>query len=187
MTSHTNGDKPRFLVVHDYGMGQVAWWIRARSAREIVETFAECEVLDTPEALEAAAGWALEEVDIDAPTMPPGLDGMRAERDGQRDLPGFGALAGRGIVYVVQPWDGDEDFEPSDYLVELDSDGRRLRQIEVREDGDAVRTDIDDWLFNPPFDLYDPELAECEIDKDEFERAWQAARPAPRDPSDFEI
>jgi hypothetical protein len=33
--------------------------------------------------------------------MPAGLDGLRAKRDRQRNLPGFGALAGRHVVYCA--------------------------------------------------------------------------------------
>lgn len=30
----------RYLVLHDYGMGGLWWWIRARSVREVRESFA---------------------------------------------------------------------------------------------------------------------------------------------------
>lgn len=62
--------KKRFLVLHDYGMGGVWWWVHARSAREVLETFAEVEVIDSPQAVDQAEGWDLAEVDIDSPTMP---------------------------------------------------------------------------------------------------------------------
>jgi len=119
--------KQRFLVLHDYGMGGLWWWIHARSAREVLETFADVEVVDGAEAVENAAEWQLDEVDIDAAAMPPGLDGLREKRDGQRDRPGFGALAGREIVYLRHRWDDD----PSTYLLEVGSDGRRIRQVEL--------------------------------------------------------
>jgi hypothetical protein len=54
---------------------------------------------------------------------------------------------------------------------ELDTTGRRLRQVELRPDGDPVATD--DWPFNPPFDLYDPRYAAMEISRAEFEEAWR--------------
>jgi hypothetical protein len=118
----------------------------------------------------------LTEVDIDAADMPPGLDGLREKRDAHRDRPGFGALAGREVVYLRRPWDEADDTEPSIYLEELGSDGRRLRQVEVYRDGTATKTGPDDGPFNPPTDLYDPDLVQWEITPDEFEQAWNQAR-----------
>lgn len=46
--------KRRFLILHDYGMGGSWWWVRARSAREVLETFAEVEVIEASEAIELA-------------------------------------------------------------------------------------------------------------------------------------
>jgi hypothetical protein len=43
-------------------------------------------------------------------------------------------------------------------------DGRRLRQIEIYLDGRATKTGPDDWPFNPPIDLYDPDLVQWETD-----------------------
>jgi hypothetical protein len=164
--------KQRYLVLHDYGMGGLWWWIHARSTREVLETFAEVEVVSHAEAIADAEERQLDEVDIDAPTMPPGLDGLRAKRDGQRDRPGFGALAGREIVYLRHRWDDD----PSTYLLEVGSDGRRVRQVELEEDGTTTKAHADSWPFNPPaVDLFDPRLPAEEIEAGEFERAWGAA------------
>jgi hypothetical protein len=166
--------KQRFLVLHDYGMGGLWWWVHARSAREVLETFAEVEIVDAPAHRARAEGWQLPEVDIDAPAMPAGLAELRATRDQQRGLPGFGALADRPVVYLRRAWDGDE---PAVYLVEVGPGGRRMRQVEVAEDGIATRTDLRDWPVNPPFvDLFDPQVLDLEIDRDDFERAWAAAR-----------
>jgi hypothetical protein len=177
MTSTTPTPKSRFLVLHGYGMGGARWWIHARSAREVLETFAEVEVVDSPEAIERAAG-DLDEVDIDEPAMPPGLDELRAKRDAQRGRPGFGALADRSIVHLRRRWDGDGD-EPATYFMEVGSDGRRLRQVELADDGTALKSGPDDWPFNPPvMDLFDPEWADKEIHPDEFEAAWLRARHA---------
>lgn len=160
----------RFLVLHDYGMGGLWWWVRARSAQEIVETFAEVEVVDDAEDLARFADDGLTEVDIGAPSMPAGLDGLRERRDAQRGRAGFGALAGRDRVWVRQP--GEEgEF----YAEELGPDGRRLRQVEIRPDGTLVATGPQDWAFNPPTDLYDPDLVSREISEDEFEHLWRAA------------
>jgi hypothetical protein len=173
------GKRP-FLTLHDYGMGGVWWWVRARSEREIRETFAWVEVVNDPEIVARFDGEALEEVDIDAPHMPPGLDGLRAERDAQRGRAGFGALADRDIVYLKRPWD-EEDEEPAVFLMEVGSDGRRIRQVELAEGGPAVRSGPDDWPFNPPVvDLFDPALAGQEISRSEFEEHW--ARAVPVDP-----
>lgn len=165
--------KQRFLVVHDYGMGGLWWWVHARSAREVRETFAEVEVIDHIEQLARAEAWSLDEVDIDADAMPAGLDGLRAKRERQRVQPGFGALADRSVVYLRQRWDEDD---PATYLMEIGSDGRRMRQVEVPDTGSAVKADDRDWPLNPPMvDLYDPTLLDLEIGRDEFERAWSAA------------
>jgi hypothetical protein len=49
--------------------------------------------------------------------------------------------------------------------------------VGVAQDGTAIRTDTEDWPFNPlSVDLFDPQLPDQEIDPDEFERAWVAAR-----------
>ncbi|MFJ4876328.1 hypothetical protein ACIP93_14090 [Streptomyces sp. NPDC088745] len=173
MTNLPSTPKSRFLVLNDYGMGGAWWWIHARSAREVLETFAEVEVIDSPEAIERA-GRNLDEVDIDEPAMPPGLDELRTMRDAQRGRPGFGALADRSIVHLRRRWDGDE---PATYFMEVGSDGRRLRQVELSDDGTALRSSPDDWSFNSPVvDLFDPEWADLEISPAEFEAAWLEAR-----------
>jgi hypothetical protein len=172
---HADGmSKQRYLVLHDYGMGGLWWWIHARSAWEVRETFAEVEVIDSPADVARAESWDLAEVDIDAVLMPAGLDGLRARRNSQRALPGFGALADRQVVYLRRRWDDDD---PATYLMEIGADGRRIRQVEVADDGSAIRTEAADWPFNPPLvDLFDPALPNQEIDRDEFEQAWAAAR-----------
>jgi hypothetical protein len=43
-------------------------------------------------------------------------------------------------------------------------------------DGTAIKTGPDDWPFNPPIDLFDPDLAQWEIDPSVFEQAWRQAR-----------
>lgn len=177
MTDADFGDKTRFLVLHDYGMGGLWWWIRARSVREVLETFAEVEVVDSPGAVERAESWGLAEVDIDAEAMPAGLDGLRDKRDAQRTRVGFGVLADRSVVHLRQRWDGGDGTEPVICVMEVGADGRRLRQVEVGDDGTALKSGPDDWPFNPPFaDLFDPELAGMEISPDEFEAAWLRAR-----------
>ncbi|MFD6316038.1 hypothetical protein ACIGCZ_25395 [Streptomyces nigra] len=177
MSDDTDMGKRRFLVLHDYGMGGCWWWVRARCEREILETFAWVEVVGDPEAVAARRqDGDVEEVDIDAPHMPPGLDGLRAERDAQRGREGFGALAGREVVFLRRRWD-EEDDDPAVYLMEVGSDGRRMRQVEVADDGTAVRSGPDDWPFNPPVvDLFDPVLVGQEISRSEFEEWWATAR-----------
>jgi hypothetical protein len=166
-----------FLVLHDYGMGGVWWWVRARSAREALETFAEVEVIDRPETLAWAEAQDVPEVNIDAVRMPPGLDQLRARRDVQRTCEGFGALADRSVVYLRRRWDGEGETDPATYLMEVGADGRRTRQVEVRQDGTALRSGPEDWAFNPPaVDLFDPELVGMQIGWDEFEAAWLGAQ-----------
>ncbi|WP_127507028.1 hypothetical protein [Actinoplanes solisilvae] len=168
--------KKRFLVLHDYGMGGLWWWIHARSEWEIAQTFAEVEVVTDPDALTRFPDGELAEVDIDAATMPAGLDGLREQRRAQRDRPGFGALAGREAVFLRRPWDEADETEPQIYYEHLGPDGRRLRQVEMYADGTAVRTGPEDWSFNPPNDLYDPDLAQWETGAQDFEEVWRRAR-----------
>ncbi|MGW2325286.1 hypothetical protein ACWC5C_05920 [Streptomyces sp. NPDC001700] len=179
MTSDDAARRKRpFLVLHDYGMGGVWWRIRARSEREILETFAWVEVVTDPEIVARFADQELDEADIDAPHMPAGLDDLRAERDAQRGREGFGALADRDIVHLRRRWDEDDE-EPVVYLMEVEPDGRRTRQVELAEDGTAVRSGPDDWVFNTPIvDLYDPALVGEEITRTEFEAHWARARQA---------
>lgn len=178
MTSDDAAHKRSFLALHDYGMGGVWWRVRARSEREVRETFAWVEVVTDPEIVARFEGEELDEVDVDDPRMPAGLDSLRAERDAQRGREGFGALADRDIVHLRRRWD-EEDDEPVVYLMEVESDGRRIRQVELAEDGTAVRSGPDDWPFNPPIvDLFDPALEGQEISRTEFEEHWARARPA---------
>ncbi|MEV0292909.1 hypothetical protein [Nocardia sp. NPDC050710] len=166
----------RFLVLHDYGMGGLWWWVHAQSPRHVLETFAEVEVIDDVDTVERAESWALDEVAHDATDLPAGLDDLRAQRDRQRAHPGFGALADRDIVYLRRRWDGAEGVDPADYFMEVGHDGRRTRQVEVRDDGTAFKSTPDDWAFNPPVvDLFDPELPNEEITRGAFETAWARA------------
>jgi len=103
-------------------MGELWWWVRARSPREILEAFANVEVVDYSETVERAATWNLDEADIDAPNLPPGLERRPAS---QREHSDFGALADRELVHLRRPWD-EEDEEHTVYYWEVESDGRRL-------------------------------------------------------------
>ncbi|MEU9128882.1 hypothetical protein AB0D08_12370 [Kitasatospora sp. NPDC048540] len=176
MTTTDTPAKHRFLVLHDYGMGGSWWWVRARSVREILETFAWTEVVSDPETVARFEEDDLDDVDIDAPQMPPGLDGLRAERDAQRGRPGFGALADRDVVHLRRRWDEDDEASVL-CLMEVGTDGRRSRQVELNEDGTGVRSGPDDWPFNPPVvDLFDPVVAGWLISAQEFEEQWARAR-----------
>ncbi|MEH6373520.1 hypothetical protein V7793_04040 [Streptomyces sp. KLMMK] len=178
MTGTDAAPKTRFLVLHDYGMGGAWWWVFARSEREIVETFAWAEVVTDPETVAWREGDdGIPEVDIDAPQMPPGLDGLRAEREAQREHPGFGALADKEVVYLRRRWDDEDDEGLAVYLMEVSPDGRRMRQVELAEDGTAVKSTPDDWIFNTPIvDLFAPESVAQEISREEFEEQWARAR-----------
>jgi len=181
MIAEEGAPKQRFLILHDYGMGG-SWWVRARSVRQVLETFAEVEVIKAPDAIEQAKAWDLEEADVDAPSMPAGLDELHAKRQEQRHLPGFGALADRTIIYLRRRWDGDDGVDPAVHLMEIGTDGRPLRQVELTEDGHAFKSDPDDWTFNPPVvDVFDPDLKDLEIGRDDFETAWHRASRDVRD------
>ncbi|MFF3323792.1 hypothetical protein [Streptomyces sp. NPDC002889] len=166
--------KTRYLVLHDYGMGGLWWWVWAQSEHEIVLACAEVEVVTDAETVRRAQTWSLEETSVDAPDPNP-LSDLRAKRDAQRDQPGFGALAGRDHVHLREREDDDETV----CLTEIGPDGRRLRQVEIEPDGGCVRTGVDDWPFNPPYDLHDPRYASMEIGREEFEEAWRRARRVP--------
>lgn len=171
---YRDGEKDRYLVCHDYGMGALWWWVTARNATEIMERVADVVVATSSESIARFADGELEEVDIDAPDENP-LTSLKATRDEQRGKPGFGALVGRGTVYVRQAWDENGDGRLDHYLMELGQDGYRVRQVVEHADGRRVKTDDDDWPFNPPFDLYDPELGLAEVDRAVFEAAWDNA------------
>ncbi|MEU7631893.1 hypothetical protein AB0C34_18170 [Nocardia sp. NPDC049220] len=170
--------KQRFLVCHDYGMGGCWWWVHARSAREITETFAEIWVIDDLERLADALEWDLDEVDVDD-LADSGLQDLRARRNAQRSRTGFGVLSDRELLYIRQRWDGDGVLA-ADYLIEI-TNSYRTRQVEVRDTGEMIRTGLDDFPLNPPIDLWDPDLADQEITPEEFEKAWDSAVPASED------
>ncbi len=162
-------DKPRHLVVHDYGMGGVWWWVRAASPEEIVETIAEVEVVADPSGAGVDTD-ALDEADLDALTDEL-LIALRDRRTAQRSRPGYGVLAGRERVYLR---DDDEEYEGVAFLSEVGPDGRRLRQVELFPDGAGVRSD--EFPIDPPVDLRDPRYLAMEIDSRTFEDAWRTAR-----------
>ncbi|GAA4616426.1 hypothetical protein GCM10023195_73060 [Actinoallomurus liliacearum] len=178
MTHSPTAAKSRYLVLHDYGMGGLWWWIRASSARQIIDTCAEVEVITDPEAVARAETWSLDEVDIDALSADPALASLRDKRDGYRHEPGYGALVGRDRVHLDMP---SEDEDDTRYLVEFGPDGRWLRQVTLTGDGPGTRTDSENWPINPPIDLYDPRYVAMEIDVSRFEDAWSRALPAPDD------
>ncbi|MFF3691511.1 hypothetical protein [Streptomyces sp. NPDC002187] len=177
MSEQAEAGTTRHLVLHDYGMGGVWWWVWAHSAQEIVEACAEVEVVTDADSVRRAETWGLEEIRLDAPDPGP-LSRLRAQRDAQRDQPGFGVLAGRDRVYPGEREDGEGTL----WLMELGPDGRRLRQVEIGPQDEGIRTGPDDWPFNPPHDLHDPRYAAMEIGADEFEKAWRRARREPEGP-----
>ncbi|WP_228810482.1 hypothetical protein [Nocardia otitidiscaviarum] len=167
--------KQRFLVCHDYGMGGLWWWVHARSAREVAETFAETRVVADGERLADAQGWGLDEVDIDGP-VDSALNSLRAKRLSQRNRAGFGMLADREVLYTRQRWEGEDGAPAADYLTEI-THGYRTRQVEIRDNGESIRTGLDDFPLNPPIDLWDPDLVDSQIAAEEFETAWDRAAP----------
>ena len=133
-------------------------------------------IVDHWDAIVRAEAWGLDEVDVDAATVSEGLDELRTQRDAQRDRPGFGAPAGRSVVHLRRRWDAGEGVDPAIHLMEVGADGRRLRQVEPSEDGAAIKSGPDDWLFNPPVVyLFDPDLVGLEIGREAFESEWLRA------------
>ncbi|WP_017593103.1 hypothetical protein [Nocardiopsis potens] len=173
---------PRYLIVHDYGMGGVWSWVRAGSAEEVLDACAEVEVVTDPEVVaRMEASDRMEEADLDDPAPGSLVAALRAKRDAYRHLPGYGELAGRDRVHLR--WDEQEDGEEeSVFLVELGPDGRQLRNVEILPDGGKTRRYMADWPINPPTDLYDPKYLAMLIGAEEFEAAWRSARTEP----DFE-
>ncbi|MEU7480064.1 hypothetical protein AB0A63_29050 [Lentzea sp. NPDC042327] len=163
----------RFLVLHDYGMGGLSWWIWADSADQIVRTLAEVEVITNPDAVRQAEEWGLEEFELRDVDGDPVLRRMRDDRLRQRDQPGFGVLAGRERVYL-RTFD-----QGTAYLLEIGEDGRQLRQVEVKADGTLLSSTMEGWPINPPIDLHDPQYVPMEIPEREFEDAWCRAVPDP--------
>lgn len=164
-----------YLVLHDYGMGSLWWWIRASSEEEITDAFAEVEIVTDPKSIAAARTWDLDELDIEDAKHGK-LASFHDTRLRQRRDPAFGRLLGRDRVYLRLP---DDEGQGTEWLTEHGPDGRRLRQVEVRADGTALTSDPENWPFNPPFDLGDPQLANCEISRAEFEHAWASGTPDP--------
>jgi hypothetical protein len=161
----------RFLVLHDYGMGGLWWWISAPNEAAILDTFAEVEIVSDNAWVESVSTWQppLKEVTIGGP-YPPGLSDLAAKRDEQRKEPGYSALAGAPRVYLKRD---DPEEEGVVWFSELGPDGRRLREIERRADGTAVGRS--QWIMNPPEDLRDPELARHVCTVEEFESVWRSA------------
>jgi hypothetical protein len=164
----------RFLVLHDYGMGGLWWWITASSAQEITSVFADVEIIDDPELIDRVATWDLQEL-----TMPEAMAGPLASfyetRQRQRQDPAFGRLLGQEPVYLKLP---DPHVDGRVWYSEHDRTGRRTRQVQVEPDGTMVPTTQDDWPLNPPYDLGEPKTAAGEISAEDFETTWrQATRP----------
>ncbi len=163
----------RFLVLHDYGMGGLWWWVWARSPEEIVDVVAEVEVVTDGAAMQRVGSWGLEAVHLHAVDLG-SLTDLRDQRAAHRYLPGFGVLAARALVYLRED---SPEYGGAVYLTEVGPDGRRLRQVEQLATGDSLRTD--DWPFNSPIDLRDPQYVPKEISPEAFEAAWHNARPDP--------
>lgn len=170
MKEQGSGTKNRYLVLHDYGMGGLWCWVWARSPDEILDAVAEVEVVTDDTIVQRMGSDELDEIDIDAlPDSP--LADLHEQRLAHRNLPGYGVLANRAQVYLR---DASPDYDGVVYLAEFGPDGRRLREVAQRPDGDCLRSD--DWPFNPPIDLRDPQYVPMQISAEAFEDAWRRAR-----------
>jgi len=160
--------RTRFLVIHDYGTGATWWWVTAVDADEILETFANVEVLTDDEHLARVADWDLSVVDVTGP-YPAGLDGLAAKRAAQRGQPGYGVLAGRRRPVHLR-W--EETSSGVTWCTEFTPAGRRTRQVRINADGESQA--FTEWTIDVPEDLRDPALLALEITPAEFEAAWAA-------------
>ena len=115
----------RFLVAHDYGMGSLWWWIEAPSAEAIIQTYAEVMIVEPADG-EAERFADIPSLRIGDPA-PAGLDDLEEQRRAQRASPKFGALVGRGSVYIRK----DYPEEQETYFFEYDEQGYRTRQVVV--------------------------------------------------------
>ena len=158
----------RFLVTHDYGMGSLWWWIEAPSAEAIIQTYAEVMIVEPADG-ETERFADIPSLRIGDPA-PAGLDDLEEQRRVQRASPKFGALVGRGSVYIRKDYPEEQEI----YFFEYDEQGIARGRLLCRRV--ARRNGPEDWLFNPPEDLWDPELAECEIAREEFEGWWGNSR-----------
>jgi hypothetical protein len=172
------GSARAYLVLHDYGMGGLWWWIRASSAAEITAEFAEVEVIGDPEMIARARTWNLDDLDIEEAKHGE-LACFHETRQRQRLDPAFGRLFGKHRVYLRRP---DPEGQETEWLTEHGPDGRTRRQVEMRADGTVLTSDLSNWPINPPVDLGDASLAACEIGQAEFERAWDRGTPDPFGP-----
>jgi hypothetical protein len=161
----------RYLVRHDYGMGARWWWIRAESANDITDAFAEIEVVEDPDIRRIVESWDLEEFELAEAAAGP-LAHFSQRRAEQKRDPSYGQLLGKERVYLRL---ADPEVDPGQWFSEHDKTGRRLRQVEVRADGTFEATTATDWPMNPPFDLGDPQYASMEITREEFEQVWEDA------------
>ena len=131
------------LVLHDYGMGGLWWWIRASSTEEITAAFAEVEVISVPETTARARTWDLEELDIENAKRG-ALASFHEKRQDQRQDPAFGRLFGKDRVYLRLP---DPEGQGSEWLTEHGRDGRHerlvleLRIVELRERHEVRRAE----------------------------------------------
>ena len=107
----------RFLVAHDYGMGSLWWWIEAPSAEAIIQTYAEVMIVEPADG-EAERFADIPSLRIGDPA-PAGLDDLEEQRRAQRASPKFGALVGRGSVYIRK----DYPEEQETYFFEYDEQG----------------------------------------------------------------
>lgn len=166
---------PRYLMTHDYGMGSLLWWVEAASEEEVLDTFAEVSAR-RPEGDESERLDDLAVLHVADPSQDDeAAAGLRATRAAQRGHPDYARLVGLEVVHL----DLGSAYGEGTCLVELDALGHRLRMVEPAESGDGwLRSDEDDWVFNPPEDLRNPELVAHRISAEEFEERWLAAASA---------
>ncbi len=161
----------RYLVRNDHGMSAIWWWIYAESASEITDTLAEVEVVEDADVRRIVESWDIAVFHLTEAASGP-LAHLAERRTRHKGDPSYGHLPGKRRVYLMM---ADPEVYPGEWFSEHDETGRRLRQVEAREDGTFEATTERDWPMNPPLDLGDPQYARHEITQDRFEQVWQQA------------
>ena len=145
--------------------GLLWWWIEAPSAEAIIQTYAEVMIVEPADGEAEIRGHSV------ASHWRSCASGLMIWRNapGSAGQPEVRALVGRGSVYIRK----DYPEEQETYFFEYDEQGIARAGCCVGW-GEAERSGPADWVFNPPEDG-DPELAECEIAREEFEGGGESA------------
>ena len=120
------------------------WWIEAPSAEAIIQTYAEVMIVEPADG-ETERFADIPSLRIGDPA-PAGLDDLEEQRRVQRASPKFGALVGRGSVYIRKDYPEEQEI----YFFEYDEQGiargrllcRRVANVAGRRIGFSIRRRI---------------------------------------------